>query len=67
MDVGWGGLVDRYYSALLDLELLGCLDVPAWCTGMLEVVLGLVVIATLGNTELVALGAQEVREYWMVG
>jgi hypothetical protein len=34
---------------------------------MLEVVLGLVVIATLGNTELVALGTEEVREYWMVG
>jgi hypothetical protein len=51
---------------LLHLELLGSLNVTAWCAGMLELVGSLVVIATLGNTELVALGAQEVREYWVV-
>ena len=33
---------------------------------MLELMGSLVVIATLGNTELVALGAQEVREYWVI-
>ena len=52
---------------MLDLELLGCLDITAWCAGVLELMGGLVVITTLGNTELVALGAQEVREYWVVG
>jgi hypothetical protein len=46
---------------------VGSKNVTAGSTGVLEVVFGLVVIATLGNTELVALGAQEVREYWVVG
>jgi hypothetical protein len=45
---------------------VGSKDVTAWCAGMLEVVFGLVVIATLGNTELVALNAQEMREYWVI-
>ena len=52
---------------MLDLEFVGSKDVTAGSTGVLEVVFGLVVIATLGDAELVALGAQEVREYWMVG
>jgi hypothetical protein len=51
---------------LLHLELLGSLDITAGSTGVLEMMGSLVVITTLGNTELVALGAQEVREYWVV-
>jgi hypothetical protein len=57
MDIGWGGFVDRYYSALLDLELLGSLDVTAWSTGVLELMGGLVVVATLSNTELMTTNA----------
>jgi hypothetical protein len=52
---------------LLHLELLGSFDVTTGSAGVLEMIGGLVVITTLGNTELVALGAQEVREYWVVG
>ena len=52
---------------MLDLELLGSFDVTTGSTGVLELMRCLVVITTLGNTELVALGAQEVREYWVVG
>ena len=52
MDISRCRLIDRYYSALLDFELLGSLDVTAGSTGVLEVVCGLVVIATLSDAEL---------------
>jgi hypothetical protein len=47
---------------LLDLELLACLDVTAWCAGVLEPVFRLVVVATLSDSWEVALDAQVMRE-----
>jgi hypothetical protein len=47
---------------LLDLELMASLDVTAWCTGMLELLGSLVVIATLSDSWVVALDAQVVGE-----
>ena len=51
---------------MLDLELLACLDVTAWCAGVLELVCRLVVIATLGDSWEVALDAQVMREDWVL-
>ena len=50
MDISRRGLIDWYYSALLDFELLGSLDVATWCTGMLETLCFLMVVATLRDT-----------------
>jgi hypothetical protein len=47
---------------LLDLELFGSLDVTAWCAGVLELLGGLVVIATLSDSWVVALDAQVMGE-----
>ena len=51
---------------MLDLEFLASLDITAWCAGVLELLGGLVVVATLSDSWVVALDAQVMRKDWVL-